>query len=208
MPAQSKPGVDWHDIKARLEAGESAYAIAKSSEGTDRRVSKQAILKRAKKEGWLPGPGKWLAATKATDTAKRIANPQTRADQILAARGNRTPENAAEILSYLESGAPRYIAARSVGMSEDTLRDWIQADPEFSALIDRAESEYLKANFTATRKAAERGDPRAAQWNIGKHRLTREEYGDSKSGGSGITVNINIPRGDPGEIEGVVIDND
>lgn len=206
MPAQSKPGVDWHDIKGRLEAGESAYSIAKSTEGTERRVSKQAILKRAKKEGWLPGPRKWLPATKATETARRIADPQTRADQILAARGLRTPENAAEILSYLETGAPRYIAARSVGMSEDTLAAWLKTDAEFSALVDKAESEYLRANFKATRSAAERGDPRAAQWNIQKHRLTRDEYSDTNKGSGGITVNINIPRANPDEIEGEVID--
>jgi hypothetical protein len=201
MPAQSKPGVDWHAIKARLEAGDSAYGIAK-----DFPVSKQAILKRAKKEGWLPGPGKWLPATKATDTAQRIANPQNRSDQLLASFGKRTPENMAEVLGMIEDGTPKYVACHAIGISDETLNAWLKDDADFLALYQRAEAEYLQANFSATKKAANRGDPRAAQWNISKHRLTREEYGDKGGGGSGITVNINIPRGDPEDISGEVID--
>jgi len=201
MPAQSKPGVDWHAIKARIEAGDSAYSIAK-----DAPVSKQAILKRAKKEGWLPGPDKWLPATKATDTAQRIANPQNRSDQLLASFGKRTPENMAVVLSLVEDGAPKTVAAHAVGITDETLNVWLKEDLDFLALYQRAEADYLQANFSATKKAAARGDPRAAQWNISKHRLTRDEYGDKGGGSGGITVNINIPRGDPDEISGEVID--
>ncbi len=48
MPQNSKPGVNWADIKARYEAGESANRIAVNGAG----VSKQAILKRIKHHGW------------------------------------------------------------------------------------------------------------------------------------------------------------
>src|SRR3546814_1549983 len=80
----------WPAIRRRFEAGEAANAIAK-----DVPVSKQAILKRAKKEGWTE-TGKWLPATRATTTAEKIANPTDRSSKMIASFGKRTPETAAE----------------------------------------------------------------------------------------------------------------
>ena len=48
MPRLTKPGVNWDEIRARYEAGESANGIAKTVN-----VSKQAILGRVKRHGWL-----------------------------------------------------------------------------------------------------------------------------------------------------------
>ena len=52
MSFTPKPGIDWEEIKQRLANGETATAVAR-----DHDVTRQAITKRAKKEGWLQASG-------------------------------------------------------------------------------------------------------------------------------------------------------
>ena len=44
---QAKPGINWAEIQARFNDGESAYSLASYYD-----VSRQSITKRASKEGW------------------------------------------------------------------------------------------------------------------------------------------------------------
>ena len=48
IKGQFKPGVDWIEIEERIKNGESIYPISK-----DYDISRQAIEKRAKKNGWI-----------------------------------------------------------------------------------------------------------------------------------------------------------
>lgn len=209
MPANNKPSVDWSDIRRRYQDGETAYAISKSLEGTPGQVSKQGIMKRAKREDWdgtQQATKKWLSATEKLPSVARMQNPETHQEKLLAAYGNRTPETLAEILRVVETGIAKTIAARMAGISEDTLRQWEKDDPEVTALIRRAEQQRVVGWADEVNKAAERGDWKAAVKMLESHPETKEQFAPKHGvqGGTNIQVVLNIPRGEP--VEGIIID--
>ena len=207
MPNPTKPGVDWAEIERRYRAGESATALEKAFP-----VSRQGITKRARREGWQPSKESYLPATRQTVTAQRIAQPRNRSDQLLAAFGKRTPENAAQILECIELGMTLERSSAMVGISEDTFRRWRQEDADFAAQCEAARKRFEQRNLKAIDSAAQRGDARAAQWALQHSPHTRDTWGgsDAGSGKGGITVVINVPRGNepidvtPNVIEGSV----
>jgi hypothetical protein len=75
----------------------------------------------------------------------------------------RTDERVERILEALSSGQTRRIAAACGGVSDDTLRRWIQTDPELSLRVSAAESQAEMALVTCIRNAAGH-DWRAAAW--------------------------------------------
>ncbi|MDA1029800.1 MAG: hypothetical protein O3B41_12220, partial [Bacteroidetes bacterium] len=109
MGRYNKPGVPWSEIEISWKAGASEASLARKHG-----LSRQAINQRLKREGWERGnPVKearqhgnvdnhWLPLTEQTDTAKRLASPETTRDKQLVAWGKRTAENLAEILRRVE----------------------------------------------------------------------------------------------------------
>lgn len=75
----------------------------------------------------------------------------------------RTDERVERILEALSSGQTRRIAAACGGVSDDTLRRWIQTDPELSLRVSAAESQAEMALVACIRNAAGH-DWRAAAW--------------------------------------------
>ena len=75
----------------------------------------------------------------------------------------RTDERVERILEALSSGQTRRIAAAFGGVSDDTLRRWIQADTELSLRVSAAESQAQIALVACIRNAADH-DWRAAAW--------------------------------------------
>jgi len=62
---ESKPGIDWVVIEARVKQGEALAAIAR-----DYNISRQAIQKRSKRDGWL-------SVNEAVKDARRVARRVT-----------------------------------------------------------------------------------------------------------------------------------
>ena len=62
---ESKPGIDWVVIEARVKQGEALAAIAR-----DYNISRQAIQKRSKRDGWL-------SVNEAVKDARRVARKVT-----------------------------------------------------------------------------------------------------------------------------------
>jgi len=75
----------------------------------------------------------------------------------------RTDERVERILDALSNGQTRRVAAACGGVSDDTLRRWIQTDPELSLRVSAAESQAEMALVTCIRNAAGH-DWRAAAW--------------------------------------------
>jgi hypothetical protein len=75
----------------------------------------------------------------------------------------RTDERVERILEALSSGQTRRIAAACGGVSDDTLRRWIQTDSELSLRVSAAESQAQIALVACIRNAADH-DWRAAAW--------------------------------------------
>lgn len=190
----------WNEIKNRYCKGESANAIAK-----DYPVSRQAIQKRAKKEGWSSDG--WLEAAKRTPTAKAVEKPETRRESIIAKLGKRTPETAAELCRLIERGVPHTVAAEAVGMHRDTLRAWRDDDPEFDGLIAAARMRAVSRKIERIDEAGQRGDWKADSWFLERAPETRGEFGGGAAGGiTGINVILNIPDPKPIEMPTIEID--
>ena len=190
--------IPWNDIKDRFIKGESATTIAK-----DYPVSRQAIQKRAKKEGWEKDG--WLERAQQTPTAKAVAKPKTQSARVIASLGKRTPENAAELCRLIERGVPHTVAAEAVGMHRDTLKAWRDDDPEINAMVVAARYQTIARKIERIDEAGQRGDWKADSWYLERAPETRGEFGSSKTKGfDGVTVIPNVA--DPNLPEMPVID--
>lgn len=200
MPANAKP-VPWNDIKRRYEAGEAENAIAEDLTARGMKISKQAIRKRRIKEGWEINPSAvkvkgaataWQRAElPPTTTGNQLAAGPSRSATQIANWGRRTPENAAIILASVEQHGNATIAAQAAGIHPDTLRRWRESDPDFAAQLDAANGKFCATHMTNVAKASDRGDWKAAERLLAVNPLTKEDWGQGQSGGSGgITVNL------------------
>lgn len=191
----AKPGVDWPEIRRRYQAGETLTAIAE-----DYGISRTAIRKRGRKEGWyapgVPVPARnHLGGTNGTSTAQRLANPETHADRQIAIFGKRTDENAAVILHSLEQGMPLYLAAQTAGISKATLDRWRDEDEAFEAQIVAAQARWAERQVTQIDEAGKRGDWKASAHLLSKHPVSREWFGEGKgNSGPAIMVQVNVDR--------------
>ena len=206
MPANNKPGTDWDHVRRLYEAGLGAKTIIRTLREQGDGPSHVAILNRAHKEGWrgltVKPTGKGLTHSQKvsltlkvaeTETAKRLSNPQTRSDKLLASSGKRTVEAAKAILERIREGASPTIAAQAEGISGATLSIWRNEDPAFNDLIAAARAELLADMQSEMPKAAKRGDWKAADRILQVAPETREEYRQQQSMG-GLTVVINVDR--------------
>lgn len=190
MPGPNKPGVNWTEIEACVRAGEAMGSVARRVG-----VSRQAISKRAKKEGWSPTADAGVIA--ATDTARRLAQPVTGADRRLAAEGRRSPAIMQRVLDMLATGASVAMAARRVGMSPDALHDWFRADVAFKQAADAAGADFGAGLVERIADAGKRGDWRADAHLLDRHPATRDEFGprlaEGVQGAGPILIQINAP---------------
>lgn len=172
--------VSWNAIKAAWESGTTSYQLAK-----DYPITRQAIDKRAKAEGWSRDagnqqPGGWLGVACQTNI---IDEPRVGA----------TPEKLAGILESISAGATQEIAARAHGISPDTLRRWIERDKALEHAIDAARGQRAIKRMKSVEAAHERGDWKAAAYLLERDDMTKTQFGGHQGAG-GITIVLNIPR--------------
>ena len=163
---------DWHAIRAAYERGVGPTEIASSLPESP---SRQAIEKRAIKEGWevarLPdSPGKSLSDPKAI------------------------------VLSKIRTGSPKKLAALAAGISESTLYDWLKSDPSFRSLCEASRAAYLCTNIERIDSAADR-DWRAAAYSLERAPETRDQYGQKQESG-GLQIVLQIDRREGITIDG------
>ena len=208
MPQPNKPGLPWPTIQARYAAGESASALAK-----ELGCSRQAIAKRAKKEGWwdfdriaspapetksdpvTPEPVTPQTTEPVTQTPPPIIVHKGKGKSPLDRYGLRTTENAELAVSLATEGKTYVMIAARLGMTPSALKQWRDDDSAFNTALQDAMGVYVGERMDDVTKAAQRGDARAAQWTIERHPLTREELGSGRDGSGGMTVVVvNVPR--------------
>ena len=218
---ESKPGIDWVVIEARVKQGEALAAIAR-----DYNISRQAIQKRSKRDGWL-------SVNEAVKDARRVARKVTGLPMSVAVQpaqpvqpvagvqpdgrvqpsvtkpainvgvqkfNKDTPEVRASILSLISEGVPKTIAAECSGVNIDTLTRWINDDQEFGIEVRAQERRAVADRVQRIGAAGKRGDWKADSWYL--ERTQREIFGSDSHKGGGVAVQINIMRdGDPEVID-------
>lgn len=155
---------DWPTIRGAFERGVSPTEIAKS---VPQSPSRQAIVKRSKREGW--------AVARLPDSpANSLSDPR------------------AIVLAKVRAGSPQKLAALAAGIGESTLYDWLNADPSFRSLIQAARAAHLCTNIERIDAAADR-DWRAAAYSLERAPETRDQYGQKQESG-GLVIVLQIDR--------------
>ena len=146
---------DWDFIKDRWEHGETAGQIAK----TPGMPTRQAINKRARKEGWERKLEQFPVATTGTSVSIPLdLDPRKKS-----------------ALGVLSQGGNYKDAARAACISEETFRLW-RKDPEYLELVLAVETGLKLEMLEHVRQGAAR-DPKHAQWWLQHHPQTRSEFG-------------------------------
>jgi transposase len=176
MPNQSKPGVDWLEIKRRYLGGESISNLTKVYP-----VSRQAVHKRGRKEGWL-----------LPDSVRTPLAAVTLQDSH--AMWKARPEKLGEYLKCLTEGMNKGLAAKACGLSRPTILRWRDSNRDFDAACEAATAHWARGRIENINKAGDRGDWRADSWLLERHPETRGDFQGPKSeGGASIHVVLNIP---------------
>ena len=163
---------DWLAIKTRYEQAETAGMISKSPN----MPTKQAINRKAKREGWerkveqfpVPAAGTFISIPTDLDPRRRAA------------------------LEVISQGGTLKDAAAAACVSESTFRRW-REDDAYQALIEQAES-GIRLEMLAHVRAAAVKDVKAAQWWLSRHPGSRSEFGDNATNFS-VNTQVNILGG-------------
>ena len=195
---QYKPGIDWQEIEARVRSGEPLLRVSK-----DYDISRQAIIKRSRKEGWLDSNKKIRLAKKVVTgvtkeksvTLKSVAKPFSK---YIQKHAKDKPETIDSIHGLLRSGNPRKIAVQASGVSMDSFLRWVREDMSFADNVRKAESMAVADRLQNISAAGKRGDWKADTWVL--ERTHKDIFGEKESKNNNLAVQININRGDKEEI--------
>ena len=210
MRGQLKPGVDWIEIENRIRSGEKVFVIAK-----DYDLSRQAIDKRAKKNGWIRSQKAVQVAKINAKVAKGEIKSATKHNATLSTKRNHvqrfdkdTPDTKDAILQLLKEGNPRMIAAQCAGVSLDSLNRWVDRDDQFALLVRQAESVAVADRLQRISEASsKRGDWKADTWIL--ERTHKQIFGNENNKLGAMNLHININRDtslEPVTIEAETVD--
>jgi hypothetical protein len=158
---------DWLAIRAAFERGMTPVEIARE---IPQSPSRQAIEKRSSREGW--------------DVAKlqqrTVSEPQ----------GDRHI-----VLSSIRRGANLTLAAAAAGISDRTLRQWREDDETFDTACKAAKAAFIVSREQVITDAGDRGDWKAAAYQLERDPLTKDQYGQKND--PSVQIILNISREDP-----------
>jgi hypothetical protein len=169
---------DWSVIRAMYEMGETAYGISKAPH----MPTKQAIMKRAKKEDWHK-PDRETYRLPIVAKALNIESHKLTDDLLQT------------VLGLIESGATIELACTAAGISPRTWATWQTQDPALKDLVRRARAGKV-VQYLNTVDQAQHKDWKAATWLMQNSPDTRDQFG-AKGSDNKLEVVINIDREQP-----------
>jgi len=211
MPAGA---ADWSEVRRLYESGLSAPAIEKQIE---RAVSRQAILKRARKEGWLQGVGTSQALvaalgssgvpsaspTELLEPAQLVARLAPQLAEIID-RPLSTPDRLARALNAYAIGGTHKMAAALGGISIDAWNDWRKASPQLDEAITEIQAAQAGRHLQRIDKAGARGDWKADEALLKANALTKDDWRGEQKGSGGVTIQIAFGANMPAEAMKVI----
>jgi hypothetical protein len=206
MPAPKRADVDRSRIHSLYTNGASPYSIANMLKEEGTKLSKQAIMQRAEREGWKApaaikrSPDNKSANSQTSVTATPSPAPQASKPAAVPAPVQKAtagsaltlempPERKEVIRNIAEVGSCKY-ASLALGVDEDTFTEWLQ-DPNFKAQTKTALGVFAAKNLGNIAKAADRGEWRAAEALLRLSPDTRDDFApQEKAGKGGLVVNF------------------
>ena len=172
---------NWAAIKQQYVRGKSIHQLHKLTG-----AARSSISARAKSEGWEADRSSHCNVLEKVKNTSVIKNGKHR-------NSKRTPEVLAEIVRFLEAGAPRINAAAAAGIANSTLSNWIKSDDEFKQILEVAEFSGSAKQAERIEQAGQRGDWRADAWLLKHSPRSREDYADANAAGSnGVSVTLQL----------------
>ena len=139
--------------------------------------SRQAVSMRAKRESW----SKRLVDV-VDSLSLKCAEP-VKGSQL----GKRSDENIAIIIDTYALTGNKSMACRQVGIVDQTLRNWCEAEPELLATMTSAREAHLIGQY---KKIADAKDWKAAKEILARAPETRDQWGEVREKGPQIILNI------------------
>ncbi|PWS37783.1 hypothetical protein DFH01_00225 [Falsiroseomonas bella] len=192
-----RPDVDWETARREYECGLSLTAI-----GRRHKISREAVRKRVRKEGWERTPD--ADALALTDTARRLSQPATGTDHRMVNGGGgskRSMTNAQRLLDMLACGATVTLAAKRLGMAPLSVRRWLEQDEQLAAMVEQAQAEFASGLVDNIRDAGKR-DWRASFALLEKMPVSRDEFGEQPNIGGPGEISIAVVL--PGELQAML----
>lgn len=208
MPAGQ---ADWALIKRRYEEGLSAPAIEKEITVNGKpKVSRQAILKRARKEGWLHGSTSVVPMAAVVSSAGTL-EPTSLGDLIderavvlfdlLNADGKKaiTRYGLNMALRSYATGNGHAVAAGNAAVSADTWQRYRDGLPQLEQTIVEIQARHAMELTGSIDDARKRGDWKAAEALLKTNPLTRPDWQQAEKGNTGVAIQISFGPGMPAE---------
>lgn len=217
MPAGQ---ADWALIKRRWEEGLTAPAIEKEITVDGKpAVSRQAILKRARKENWMQGieAGRSLVNGSSAGSSVSLSLTSTEPRELASAW---SPQIAVELAGMgktaataqaVERGLQAYavggnhaMAAAMAGVSPDAWLDWRNGCPQLPAAIEAVQAAKAAKHLERIDSAGKRGDWKADEALLKANPLTKADWQGEAKGSQGVAIQINFGAGMPAEAMKVI----
>ena len=165
----------WEKARLDYEAGCSQSEIAEKLG-----VSQQRVSQVAREKGWEKPE---------TPLVSVIADlPSCNVENL----GKRTPENMALALEIWAKTGNKTLAGKSVGVTRDTFRRWLQDDADYALLAESTRAQFLASHVDNISKAGQR-DWKASSFLLSRDAATKEQYGEAEQK-SGPTIVLQISR--------------
>jgi len=175
---------DWPYIRGLYESGSTAYQLGKRPDFP----TKQAIQKRADKEGWIKPDISTYRLPVVAEALQIDSRKCT--DEVLRV-----------VLGMIAEGSTVEIACAVAGISGRTWTYWCKQDPTLKDATTRARAGTIAGWLGCVNQATQK-DWKAATWLMQNSPDTRESFGP-KGSDNKLEVVINIDRD-----KGVTIDGE
>lgn len=198
------PDFDWRKIRALYETGTTPYRIEQQIGG---RPTRQAIEKRARKEGWKGSER--VPATKEVATVTERHTVATAAMERIRTElpdARLLSDNAlSDALKAYEDTGNHAVAAAMASVHRETWRRWRETSPALRAEIEAICARKAAKSWQRIDSAAKRGDWKADEWLLRNNAVTKDSVSDKPGAAAnvGIQVVLNMPK--PGELPDVQV---
>lgn len=145
--------------------------------GAEYGCTHQNISKKARKEGWVRCNSEIAKVARSLDIAQPVAG---------SLYGKRSPETVARIISVYAMSGNKSMAARTVGITAETLANWCKEDPELLVAMDAQRHDFLASQY----EKVANGPWQAAVKVLETARETRDQFAPQQGGNTTFVLQI------------------
>jgi hypothetical protein len=176
-----KQRLPWPDIEKDFRSDLDKDQLNISALARKYKCTRQTILNRAKRHAWR-------------SPNQEIIQAVTGADHKDIIIGQENAETVGILLDSISRGGNYKTACAVAGVGYQAFLRWKKNDVQFAEMVEKCEGESALLNLDRINKAAE-GDWRAADRLLQVNKMSKEDFSQDKTPGSGaVNITINVPK--------------